>query len=78
MIDLLITEGDVVSSTSVARMDVGIKEGRIAFLASPGVAEAEAKRRIDAAGKLVVPGGIDAHVHGRDPAQRRARKIEPR
>jgi dihydropyrimidinase len=63
MIDLLIADGEVVSSTSVARMDVGIKDGKIAFLASPGAMEVEAKRRIDAAGKLVVPGGVDAHVH---------------
>ena len=63
MIDLLIVNGDVVSSTSVARMDVGIKDGKIAFLASPGAMDVEAKHRIDASGKLVVPGGIDAHVH---------------
>jgi dihydropyrimidinase len=63
MIDLLIVNGDVVSSTSVARMDVGIKDGKIAFLASPGAMDVEAKHRIDGSGKLVVPGGIDAHVH---------------
>lgn len=63
MIDLLISDGDVVSSTSVARMDVGVKDGKVAFLASPGAMEVEAKHRIDASGKLVVPGGIDAHVH---------------
>lgn len=63
MIDLLIADGDVVSSTSAARMDVGVKDGRIVFLASPGAADVEAKQRIDASGKLVVPGGVDAHVH---------------
>jgi dihydropyrimidinase len=63
MIDLLITGGDVVSASSVARMDVGISDGKIAFLASPGAMDVEAKRRIDASGKLVVPGGVDAHVH---------------
>jgi dihydropyrimidinase len=63
MIDLLITGGDVVSSSSVARMDVGIQDGKIAFLAAPGAVEVDAKRRIDGSGKLVVPGGVDAHVH---------------
>jgi dihydropyrimidinase len=63
MLDLLITDGEVVSSTSVARMDVGVTDGRIAFLASPGAMDVEAKHRIDASGKFVVPGGIDAHVH---------------
>jgi dihydropyrimidinase len=63
MIDLLITDGDVVTPTSVTRMDVGVKDGKIAFLASPGAMDVEAKRRIDGSGKLVVPGGVDAHVH---------------
>ena len=60
MIDLLITDGDVVTPTSVTRMDVGVKDGKIAFLASPGAMEVEAKRRIDGSGKLIVPGGVDA------------------
>jgi dihydropyrimidinase len=63
MIDLLITDGDVVTPTSVTRMDVGVKDGKIVFLASPGAMEVEAKRRIDGSGKLIVPGGVDAHVH---------------
>ena len=46
--------------------DVVIEEGRIAALLAPGTAPAESRgdlRRIDARGKLVVPGGIDVHTH---------------
>ena len=39
-------------------MDVGIEDGKIAVVASPGVLEVEARETIDATGKLVLPGGI--------------------
>lgn len=63
MLDLLITGGEVASSALVARLDVGVKDGTIAFLATPGTFDGTAARTIDAAGKIVVPGGVDAHVH---------------
>jgi dihydropyrimidinase len=63
MIDLLVTGGDVVSATSTARVDVGVDKGKVAFLASPGAIEVEARQVIDASGQFVVPGGVDAHVH---------------
>jgi dihydropyrimidinase len=63
VIDLLVTGGDVVSASSTARLDVGVDNGKIAFLASPGALEVEARRVIDATGQFVIPGGVDAHVH---------------
>ena len=60
---MLVTGGDVVSSSSTARLDVGIDKGKVAFLASPGAVEVEARRTIDATGQFVVPGGVDPHVH---------------
>ena len=63
-----IANGAVVSATGTTSMDVLIEDERIAAVASPGseisVAFANgADRRIDATGKLVIPGGIDVHTH---------------
>jgi len=60
--DIIITNGMVVSSTAVERKDVVVKAGKI--LDTPEEATAyEADRVLDAAGKLVLPGLIDAHFH---------------
>src|SRR5580698_3647175 len=57
--DLVITHGHIVDGTGSPWYsgDVGIREGKIAAIGElSGVA---AKRRIDAAGKVVAPGFID-------------------
>jgi cytosine/creatinine deaminase len=48
-------------STGDAPTDVGIREGRIAAVGV--LAAAPAARRVAAAGRLLVPGFVDAHVH---------------
>lgn len=63
MLDLLVTGGEVVSSNTTIRLDVGVKDGRIVLLSSPGSISQEAVRTIDATHKQVIPGGVDAHVH---------------
>src|ERR1039458_4780011 len=63
MLDLLIAGGAGPPASSAARIDVGVKDGKIAFLATPGAFDGTAARTIDATGKIVVPGGVDAHVH---------------
>src|SRR5579864_6874646 len=62
--DLVVTGGDVVTSSAVRRLDVGVRDGLIAALGAPGTL-GEAARVIDAAGKVVLPGVIDPHVHCR-------------
>ncbi len=64
MFDLLILNGKVIdgSGNPWFRADVAIRGDRIAAVGRLG--QAEAKTRIDAAGKVVAPGFIDAHVHG--------------
>lgn len=58
--DLKITGGTVANSAETFQADVGIRDGRIVAIAKDlGGAE----RTIDAAGKLVLPGGIEAHCH---------------
>src|SRR5262249_31092357 len=44
------------------RADVGIRDGGIAAVGV--LAQAEARQRLDATGKVVAPGFVDAHVHG--------------
>lgn len=58
-LDLVIAGGTVVTAADSYAADIGIKDGRIAQIGT-GLSGAE---RIDATGLLVLPGGIDAHVH---------------
>lgn len=58
--DLVIAGGTVVTAAETCRADVGIVDGRITAV---GTRLAGGMRRIDAAGKLVLPGGIEAHCH---------------
>ena len=68
MLDLLIRGGDVVTPQGVVRCDVAIKGESIAALAAPEtLADSDALRVIVATGKIVMPGGIDPHVHMQHP-----------
>ena len=68
MLDLIICGGDVVTPQGVAKCDVAIKGETIAAVAAPGtLADTAATRVIDASGKIVMPGGIDPHVHMHHP-----------
>lgn len=58
--DLVIRGGTVATAADVFRADLGIRDGRIAVIADR---IADGERVIDASGRLVLPGGIDAHVH---------------
>jgi N-acyl-D-aspartate/D-glutamate deacylase len=61
--EILIVNGIVYDGTGAAprHTDVGIKGGRIVTVDAPP--DATARRRIDAAGRAVAPGFIDAHTH---------------
>src|SRR5260370_13519065 len=64
MLDLIIHGGDVVTPQGVARCDVAIAGETIAAVAAPGALSADASTQvIDASGHIVMPGGIDPHVH---------------
>src|SRR5205823_568024 len=64
MFDLLIRNGRVVDGTGLPwfRADVGVTGDRIAAVGR--LDAAAAKLTLDAAGKVVCPGFVDAHVHG--------------
>eukprot|EP00887_Chlorella_sp_A99_P002842 scaffold6.g2842.t1 len=60
--EILIKGGTVVNADGQVEADVLIKEDKIAAVA-PGIQPSPSTRVIDAAGKLVMPGGIDPHTH---------------
>ena len=63
--DLVIEGGTVVTASDTFQCDVGIVAGKIVQL---GMGLGAATERIDARGKLVLPGGIDSHVHISQPS----------
>ncbi|MFB7244447.1 dihydropyrimidinase [Streptomyces populi] len=62
----VIRGGLVITASDEIHADVLIEDGRIAALAATGAPAAEswtAERVLDATGKYVIPGGVDAHTH---------------
>jgi len=59
--DLVIKNGIIVTASESYKADVAVKDGKITMI-SDGI-ESEGDMIVDAAGKLVLPGAIDAHVH---------------
>ena len=61
--DLIVRGGFVIDGTGLPRrrVDVGVRDGRVATLAHLG--HASAKEEIDADGMIVAPGIVDAHTH---------------
>jgi len=73
-LDLVVRGGTVVTVEGRREADVGIRNGRVAVVQDrDGAALPAAKREIDATGRLLLPGGIDPHVHlhteGVDPGE---------
>ena len=58
--DLVVAGGKVVTATDVFDADIGVRDGRIVAIAEKIDG---GDRRIDATGRLVLPGGIEAHCH---------------
>ncbi|MFF7729484.1 dihydropyrimidinase [Streptomyces sp. NPDC008001] len=58
--------GLVITAAEETLADVLVEDGKVAALAAPGSAFAQgwrADRTLDATGKYVIPGGVDAHTH---------------
>jgi len=60
--DIAVVNGRVVTSRGIHAADVLIRNERIAAITAPGL-DPNARCVIDAAGKYVLPGIIDAHLH---------------
>ncbi len=63
--DTIIRGGFVVTAADTFKAEIGISNGRIAAL---GADLGSTPEIIDASGLLVMPGGIDSHVHLSQPA----------
>lgn len=64
MFDTLVKGGTVVfPNAEPAKLDIALKDGRIAAILQPGFPDDIAAATIDATGQHVFPGLIDAHVH---------------
>jgi dihydropyrimidinase len=66
MFDLVVRNGLVVTSEASVHADVAVTGERIAAIGDPG-SFPTARREVNAAGKLVLPGLIDTHVHMAHP-----------
>ena len=69
MLDTIIRGGTVVTPMGVGNWDVGIQGEKIVVVAVHGAPLPEAQRVIDASGKIVVPGGIEPHIHAASNVQ---------
>ena len=65
MYDLILKNGHVATPGGIARVDIGIKNGKIAGLGA--FSEADAPEIIDCEGLHILPGVIDTQVHFREP-----------
>ena len=65
ILDRLIKNGTIVTASEVYQANIYIHQGKIAAISQgePGV---PVREETDAAGKLILPGFIDTHVHSRD------------
>lgn len=63
-VDLLIAGGTVVSSRGRRRVNVAVEDGVVRYV---GPDRPAARRTVEADGLLVLPGGVDTHVHLMDP-----------
>src|SRR6266571_4014727 len=64
MFDLIVSGGTAVMPAGAEPADIGVAGGKIAAIGAPGSLQPiGAVRTIDAAGQIVMPGGIDPHIH---------------
>lgn len=64
-LDLIVRDADIATAADRYRADIGVRDGRIVVIAA-GLGDALLKkggRVVDAAGRLVTPGGVDSHCH---------------
>ncbi|HEY7376376.1 MAG TPA: amidohydrolase family protein [Polyangia bacterium] len=65
-LDLVIRGGTMVTVEGRRQADLGIRDGRVAVIRDRGGAHAAlpaGRRELDAGGRLLLPGGVDPHVH---------------
>lgn len=71
--DLVLSNCTIATASDVYRADIGIRDGRIVTI---GESLPDAHQRIDAVGRVVTPGGVDAHCHLDQPMPPPARMAD--
>jgi dihydropyrimidinase len=59
-LDLIVSNARIVTAADQYTADIGVRDGKIVLM---GTGLSGATRTIDAAGRTVTPGGVDAHCH---------------
>ncbi|RHW32042.1 allantoinase [Lysinibacillus yapensis] len=67
--DLIIRNGHIVTSESIAKGDIAVKDGKIVEVSIDQKISAAGAKEIDAEGLHVFPGLIDSHVHFNEPGR---------
>src|ERR1700738_5612503 len=67
MLDIVVSGGTAVLPSGPQSADIGIEGEKIAAIGAPGSLAPPGGRVVDATGQIVIPGGIDPHVHCRWP-----------
>src|SRR3977135_2325692 len=65
-LDLVLRNARIATASDTFDSDIGIRDGRIVQL---GIDLPAGRREIDAAGRYVTPGGVDAHCHLDQPME---------
>jgi allantoinase len=65
-LDLKLANGRLATSAGVHPIDIGVRGGKIAAIGEWGDLP-DAEEVVDVANRVVMPGGIDTHVHAADP-----------
>ena len=66
MFDLIVKNGQIVTTEKIFKGSICIKDDKIAAIMSPET-DVAASKIIDAEGKYIFPGAIDTHAHLNDP-----------
>lgn len=74
-VDLFIKNGRVATPQGILKAGIGIFCGKITSLTN-SIDISDAERIIDAEGKVILPGVIDAHVHFREPGRTEGEDFE--
>jgi len=72
--DLIIRGGTIVNHDGTGKADIGVRDGRTAFIGD--LARADAGEVVDATGLHVLPGVIDSQVHFREPGAEHKENLE--
>src|SRR5712692_1487117 len=72
--DLVVYGGKIATEYGVFDGTVVIRDGRIAALEDPDSRGPDAEEKIDARGKIVIPGCVDAHCHFDEPSVEETRE----